>query len=83
MGVRPQSRMAYQDKQAEREFWYQIVVKVIRWKDGYSLDKISPVEWKTYCQRMISINITRGKDKTIQRLKKLEEVIRNNNGFEK
>ncbi len=83
------SKEAYQEKQDERELWYKIVVRVMRWVDDTPNDpdlpnikKLTPLEWGAYCKRMLAINVTYGKDRTMDKLKKMEQLIKEHNGFE-
>lgn len=85
----PINRKAAQlEKLQEREFWHKIVVKILCWRDGLSsggiiksTDKITPKEWKTYCERMIKINISQGEVKVKEDLKKIRKIIKNFGGF--
>ncbi len=73
--------LASQQKQEERETWHKLVVKVICWKDGLLQDKITPKEWTTYCQSMIKTNVSVGKQKVMENLKQLQQIIKDRNGF--
>ncbi|KKQ65664.1 MAG: hypothetical protein US86_C0009G0032 [Candidatus Daviesbacteria bacterium GW2011_GWA2_38_24] len=55
-----------QEKLEERELWYKLVVKIIRWKDQAlclgitrATDKITTEEWNTYHQGIVKINTTK------------------------
>ena len=83
-------RLASQEKQEEREAWFRIALKVIRWMEGshknLSLNPLEPLsdqEWDEYCQKMLTISVTHGKIKTQEMLKEKERVIRIHGGFSK
>jgi hypothetical protein len=77
------------DEKAElRESWHKIVVKILCWKDGLTqqnvitlTDKITPSEWKDYCERMMQISLEAGKEKTTEKLNSLKELIQKHGGF--
>lgn len=77
------------DEKAElRESWHKIVVKILCWKDGLtqqnsitSSDKITQNEWQGYCEKMMSISLEAGKDKTAEKLKSIKELIQKHGGF--
>lgn len=84
-----QTKQASLEKQERNEAWYKIAVKIMRWKDGNSLSsEIGPVsritskEWNDYCEKIIAINVSNGKNATLEKLRELEEVIKHHNGFE-
>ncbi|OGE23489.1 hypothetical protein A2688_01600 [Candidatus Daviesbacteria bacterium RIFCSPHIGHO2_01_FULL_38_8] len=77
-----------QEKLEERELWYKLVVKIIRWKDQAlclgitrATDKITTEEWNTYHQGIVKINTTKTQEKVLSDLRKTEELIKKNNGF--
>jgi hypothetical protein len=83
------SRLASQKKQEEREEWYKIVVKILRWKDNYYEkigfefnNKISIAEWQQYCKHMVEICVTKGASHTVNELKELESLIKKHGGFQ-
>lgn len=80
---------AHQEKSEEREAWLKLVVKVIRWKEGTSergsvklADKITSKEWKAYSKKILSTNITLGKDRIMDNLREIEKMIMSHGGFE-
>jgi hypothetical protein len=82
------SKKASEEKAELRESWHKTVVKILCWKDGLSqqnvitlTDKITPSEWKEYCEKMMSISVEAGKDKTAEKLRKIKEQIQKHNGF--
>ena len=81
------NKLASQEKSEEREIWRKLVVKVILWKDKASEkksntpDKITPKEWKTYCQKMVETNVSYGKEKVMGTLKETWQIINNHGGF--
>jgi flagellar biosynthesis chaperone FliJ len=82
-------RAAYLKKQQERDDWFKIVVKILRWKDNYfqKIDnsltsKISSEEWQIYSKQVIKMSVTKGTPKVKKELESLETIIKNNNGFE-
>lgn len=85
-----QNKQASIDKQEKNEAWHKIAVKIMRWKDGNknqnaeveAVAKITPKEWKEYCDKIISINVSVGKSATQEKLKELEKIIKKHNGFE-
>lgn len=79
-------RQIFQDKFDEREVWHKLVVKIINWKDGLRetsiiKDKITSKEWRTYCSKMLQINVSSSKQKIMENLKELKKTISNHNGF--
>lgn len=84
-----QTKQASLEKQERNEAWHKIAVKIMRWKDGNSLSsEIGPVsqitskEWRDYCDKIVAINVSTGKNATLQKLKELEQIIKHHNGFE-
>ena len=78
----PNIRPEYQEKLNERELWHKLVVKVINWKDAESLmDKITIKEWSTYCEKMIIINVTKGKQFALDSLEETRKTIMSHGGF--
>lgn len=82
------NRLVYQDKLEEREIWYKLVVKVLKWKDdlfskdNFKLkDKITPKEWNVYAKRMILKNTSYDKEKVKANLKETKQLIKKNGGF--
>lgn len=71
-----------QEKAEEREIWYRLVVRIIKWKEGLGGDKISTADWDTYCDRIIKISITNGKERTLENLRETQRIIQNRGGFE-
>lgn len=57
------------------------MVKVLSWQDHLAAPKITPKEWRTYYQRMVKINVTHGRQKVMQNLRELRQLIKNYNGF--
>lgn len=87
--IRPTKRLV-SEKQEERETWYKLYVKIVSWKDGLleggsvkRTDKISKKEWDTYCFHMLKINVTHGREKTLQVLEEVKKSIKSYGGFEK
>lgn len=82
------SKKAAEEKAELRESWHKTVVKILCWKDGLTqqnvitlTDKITPGEWKEYCEKMMSISMEAGKDKTTEKLKNIKEMIQKHGGF--
>jgi len=78
-----------QEKLDAKENWHKLVVKILIWKDGSSINnnahekgRITDGEWKTYSKTIISTNTTLSKEKVAARLKELRETIQKNGGFE-
>ncbi len=87
--MKGQKNLGYLEKQAERDSWYKIVVKINRWRDNILEasefrpgDKISSIEWKTYCERLVSISNTYGETKTLAQIRETEKIIKDRGGFE-
>lgn len=82
------AKLALKKKQQEADAWYKIVVKVIQWQDIKTMEqrlpvkKISLTEWQQYCDKMLSISVTWGKSKTLEKLKDTENLIKKHRGFE-
>ncbi|MBI3485552.1 hypothetical protein HY025_01255 [Candidatus Daviesbacteria bacterium] len=80
-------RGLYKDKPDEREIWYKIVVKIIRWKETLAknnqnaLEKITPKEWKIYYKGTIKHNSLEDKKKALKLLKETQKVIAEVGGF--
>ena len=81
-------RIANQEKAEEREAWFRIALKVIRWTEGGNkntsltpVEFISDKEWIEYCQKMLTISVTHGKLKTQEMLKEKERIIKLHGGF--
>jgi hypothetical protein len=81
-------KIANQEKAEEREAWFKIALKVIRWIEGgnknASLTPVEPLtnkEWVEYCQKMLSISGTHGKLKTQEMLRERERIIKLHGGF--
>lgn len=78
------NRVVNLEKQKARESWHKLVVKILSWKDGSnSVEKITSKEWKTYCQHTLEKNVTYGKQRTQDELKKTKEIIESYDGFVK
>ncbi len=73
--------LAHQQKSEEREAWHKLVVKIIRLKEGLIEDKLTPKEWKAYCEFMVKTNISYSKEKILHGLKETRELIKANFGF--
>lgn len=77
------------EKIEEREYWHKLVIKIILWKEtrinstSNLMEKVTPKEWKTYCQKTLKTNITYGKIKVSENLKQTWQAISQNGGFDK
>ncbi|MEK7521896.1 MAG: hypothetical protein AAB599_03825 [Patescibacteria group bacterium] len=74
-------------KQAEREAWHKVIVKVIQWKSELthpsvlkSTPKLTPKEWKTYKTHTLKTNAN-DRPKFLQKLRATEKRIRSLGGF--
>lgn len=88
MKSRQNNNLIYQIKNIEKENWYKLVVKILVWKDAkagneyiHNQDKITIKEWASYCDRIIETNVVKGKEKTVERLRQIEKIIKRNGGF--
>ncbi len=86
--IRPNIRLANQEKTEEREIWHKLVVKIISWKSGLlegglikATDKITPKEWNTYHKGRVKISSDFGKDKVRSSLKEIKAFIKKQGGF--
>lgn len=77
----PQRALKTQEKHKAREAWHKLVVKILGWKDGVRLEKITLKEWKTYYQGLVKISTLNGRKKTVEKLEAIKEIIKKNGGF--
>lgn len=77
------------EKQAkidERLAWHKLVVKIISWKDATlylkQIDKITRKEWSEYCKQKLIIGVNLGREKTMQSLDEIKQLIKKNGGFQ-
>ncbi len=77
------------EKQQVSEAWFKIVVKIIRWRDGTisygdlaPVDKVSPKEWKMYCDNIKKKNVSYSEKRIADELKETWERINSYDGFE-
>ncbi len=76
------------DEKAEaREIWYKTVVKVLKWKEGAkasgNTEPLTDKEWSAYVKETIKINAAGSREKSLKRLKEIEETIKKHGGFAK
>ena len=82
----PKAKTVSDEKAEAREAWYKIVVKVLKWKEGtraMGTEPLTDKEWSNYCKETIKINAAGSKDKSLKRLKEIEELIKKHGGFAK
>ncbi len=84
----PRSKVVNDEKSEARELWFKTVVKVLKWKEGYKgklqptvSEMITPGEWSAYYKETIKINVGTSKEKTLEKLKDTEELIKKHGGF--
>lgn len=83
----PKVKTVSDEKAEAREAWYKTVVKVLKWKEGAkasgNTEPITDKEWQAYVKETIKINAAGSKEKSVKRLKEIEELIKKHGGFAK
>ncbi len=76
------------DNHIANEKIHSLVVKIISWKAGIRngdqtkyMGKVTPEEWKEYKKHIIKISTSESPERVLDKLKKTEQSIQDNNGF--
>jgi hypothetical protein len=81
------NKIASQEKLEQREAWYKLASRIMRWKNGFfeggpdMPDRITFKEWNLYCQQMVKINVTYSKEKVQDTLNETKRIIKEHGGF--